>query len=227
MTEVVGLVAVASPPTQAAVLCAMRGPVGAHVGIWYAANDDGRRFVHLAWHYRLKDDDAPPEGSMWVRPLLDENALSGVRTSAHLVARRSDDGRVPYAFARGDAMYDAQGQLRLGSSLGLTCADFVLLVFEHARIDLVDQASFDTGRDTTRRDQDGYAQAQLVEYLHAGDAEAQQQAKRIEGQVGICTRIRAEEVAAASGLPNLPVVYSRAESAGRDLLQRLPDALPP
>ena len=125
----------AEHPQVDAVLSVTTSPVGAHVGILYRADDDGTlRQMHMAWHNRMLSSAPWQEcNSGWVQPRLDELALADLATSARLIARCQENGRVPYALDVADARYDDDGHLCLGKSLGLTCATFVLLICDHAR----------------------------------------------------------------------------------------------
>ncbi len=159
-SEAVTLTPVTTAPMADAVVTVCKSPVGAHVGISYRVDDAGaRRHLHLAFHFRLKDDEAPDVDALWVAPRLDEIALADVRASAHLIARRHKDGRVPYAFHKGAAHFSATtGALELKGSLGLTCATFVDLVFARANVPLLDAATWEDGRSPERRAEDEAAQ---------------------------------------------------------------------
>jgi hypothetical protein len=215
MTKPVTLrpVATKDPIVEDAVVAVMRGAVGAHIGVLYrAGHGEAHRHLHLAWHFQLRDEDvsALPSGAFWVEPELDELALSDVRASARLIALRHKDGRIPYAFRQEDARFELDGVLRLNNSRGLTCATFALLVFAHAGVELLDVADWET-RSPERRREDEEAQARLVAILRSRP-ESREHAERIATEVG---RIRAEEVAAASGLRGHPVAFLRAEEQGR------------
>jgi len=205
-------------PTQDAVVFITSGLVGSHVGLSYIAHDDGTRArLELAWHLQLRHDEGAGTEA-WVQPAIDEFALSNVRMSAGLIASKRRDGSVPYAFARNDAHYREDGTLQLGASLGLTCATFVLLVFEHARVPLIDEASWGQPR-TERTTQDTAAQEELVAAMRR-DPRFQDHASSLSAQVG-SIRIRAEEVAAASGLDAHPIAFARAAPAGASLLEEM------
>ena len=209
---------ISKTPAEDAVITVMEGAVGAHVGILYRADDEGaRRHLHLAWHFLLKNEAAPLADALWVEPHLDELALADLRASAHLIAKRQEDGRVPYALRSADAEFSHAGVLQLNKSVGLTCATFVILVFSHAHIELVDKTTWDHGRSMERKLEDDTAQARLVGYLRK-ERDAQKHADLVEADVG-CTRIRAEEVAAASGMTGQPITFGRAESQGRHVLR--------
>lgn len=207
------------PQTQAAAITVMLGVVGGHIGVRYRAHDDGRlRHAHLAFHHEFEVEEGIDPNFRWVMPSLSEDELSDVATSARLVARRYIDGRIPYAFGfDGQHFQEVDGSLVLGHRLGLTCATFVLLLFRHARIELVETSSWDA-RSQTRCEEDVHAHQTLLKYLRGRDAE---HARKVEAQGVEDTRIRAEEVAAASGLTPHPVPFKRAEHAGKALLEQL------
>lgn len=207
-------------PAKDAVVSVMKGAVGAHVGLLYLADDSGtRRHLHLAFHYRLANDSPPPADAFWVEPHLDELEIADVRASARLIARRHQDGRVPYALHSRGARFNESGGLELNKSRGLTCATFVLLVFEHANIILLDAATWEQGRSADRTREDTDAQARLVSLLREYP-NGRAQAELIASDVG-CMRIRAEEVAAASGMPGRPISFAGAERQGHRVLKEI------
>ena len=224
MNDEIALSPLSVRPAADAVVFALSGPVGAHVGIHYRVDDaGGRRYLHLAWHHDLRDEDAllggngDAESGLWVEPKLDRIALGDVRAAARLIARRREQGSEPYAFDAGGADYVADGRIQLSEGFGLTCATFVLKVFKRACVHLVDEPTWDTGRSAERVDEDRAAQERLVGYLSRHDTH---HAKRVAAQVG-CSRIRAEEVAAASGMSALPISYERTEPLGREVIEAL------
>lgn len=206
---------VAEKPIVDAAITVMEGAVGAHVGILYVADDEGRRrHLHLAWHNQLKDEESPSDDAFWIEPAMDELVLSDVRASAALIARRHKDNRVPYAFHVADAAFDPKGILQLGNSRGLTCATFVLLVFAHVNFQLLDAGTWDRDRSPERKKEDEEAQKFLTKQLRRVD---ETHADLVAKEIG-CTRIRAEEVAAASGIAGHPIAFLTAQPHGRHLL---------
>lgn len=200
----------------AAVVTAMAGAVGAHVGIWYRADDEGtRRHLHLAWHHRLMDEPDLEASALWVEPMLDEFEAADVSTSARLIASRHRDGLVPYGL-RLAAGFNPDGALQLNGGLGLTCATFVMRVFEHASVPLLDEKTWDSRRSAERVREDEEAQSALVRHLRERP-QSHRHALLVEQEVG-CTRFRAEEVAAASGLSGRPAPFARVEPQGRKVL---------
>lgn len=203
-------------PVADAVVAVMSGAAGAHVGLLYRADSKGTILhLHLAGHFRLKNE-APIADSFWISPRLDDFALADLRASASLIAKRQADGRVPFALTPVDAKFSDAGVLQLNGGYGLTCASFILLVFKHAFIDLVDVATWNNSRSAERKEEDEAAQVRLITYLRKSGAT--KHADLVEGDIG-CTRIRAEEVAAAFGMDNPPVSFMRVELEGGRVLE--------
>lgn len=209
-------------PRQDAVVSVMIGGAGSHAGICYRLNDEGeRRHLHLAGHLRLKNEPSPSD-MLWVEPALDESALADVCTFARLIARKYAKGDVPYAFSSEGVTLTEEGVLRLNGKSGVTCAVFLILVFRHSGINLVDIASWND-RSIARQQEDRTAYELLLACLEQRHPE---QAKLIKGEVD-CVRIRPEEVAAASGIWGHPINFTRAEKIGRRVLGVIQDSARP
>lgn len=204
-------------PPHVAVVCVTSGLVGAHVGIWYEDATAHRRALHQAWHCRLLDegcDEHSFDDGSWVIPSLDENEARDLGWAARKVARNRGDGRVPYGFARRDARFRDDGSLDLADSSGLNCSALVILVFELASVPLLDEESWSTQRTADREAEDREAEETLLNALPF------YQQEKLQNELG-AARVRAEEVAAASGLSGRPVPFERCAPAGAALLERL------
>lgn len=225
-----------SGPGQRPVFALLhRSSVGAHVALCYRAGTDaGHRVLEQAWHFDTRDQTLedflksaprclPVRG---VEPTaLDEDERDALRAACARVARHVGQVTLPYALNARDARIGEDGSVSLGTAQGLTCATFLLCVFEVARVQLLDTSTWDTGRSEARQREDQKAQETIVAGLRitAGrEADPQtrdayrRHAAAVEAEVG-CTRIRAEEVAAASGLGPLPADYATTEPAGQRL----------
>jgi hypothetical protein len=208
------------PPEPAVVTIEANGPI-AHVGLLYQFDDDQLpRHLHLAGHLRLQDDPVAPPEAFWVEPRLSEDELEIVADTAHLIATRHQAGRIPYAFDPADAQF-SDGALQLNQSRGLTCATFVLLLFEYVGIRLVQKETWEQHRSEMRQREDAEIQRKLVKYMQRDrDPDVRAHAEEVAGEIG-STRIRAEEVAATSGMTGHPIPFARAEPEGRSVLERI------
>lgn len=213
-----------TPPSVAAAVFVHGGFVGAHVGLAYFVDDLGEyRLLYQAWHHitspkdRIDDHLAKTRKNLWwVVPGLDEYDLISLRSTINRVALSLEGRQLPYAFDRANASIDASGVIDLGTSVGLTCSTFAMLVFEAAKVALLDESTWETGRSPERKLADTAIYSSLVARLQDDPIHA----KRIEDDVE-CVRVRAEEVAACSGCVARPVAFAEAEALGRALLTRL------
>ena len=178
-----------------------------HCGVIYRDAENQTKYLHLAWHLELENEDVLPKG-WWVLPTADEDALEDLATLAERVAEAHNDKKIPYAFERADARISKRNRIYLGKSYGLTCASFVALLFEKVGLPLVDLAEWGTGRSEKRIAEDSAVQERLVESLRHKYPE---QAALIQSEVG-CARLRSEEIAAASGMSPQPLGIQRAEA---------------
>lgn len=226
---------VRTPCEYLACIVAIQGPVGAHVAIWYAGKEPNSYFVlHQAWHYDTRNDPSADfllnvKGNpvVVVVPTFNIDEAKLIRARCALVATRIADNSLPYAFLSNGATFLADGTPELGSSRGLTCATFVLKLLESVEVSLVTEVSWKTVADPNRLVHDKEMQTKIVNYLHkqaAGiddkrDREAlQRHARAVATEVGT-PRVRAEEVAAASGITPRPGDFATVEPEGRRVLE--------
>jgi hypothetical protein len=217
----------AALPEVMTALVVHKSPVGAHVGLLYQADDQqALRLLHQAWHYDSRAEDLGAYVGrsrfplFWVQPGLDHFEQSDLRVQAMLAATRLEDGGIPYAFNPRDAAM-SEGVVSLGTSLGLTCATFLLLLFAGADVALLDAATWESALTTERAQADEQAQRTIVEYLGSEeDPRAREHAQKLDADVG-ATRIRAEEVAAASSFAARPVAFAAAAPAGRQIIETI------
>lgn len=216
-----------APPSVEAALFVHASPVGAHVGVLYRVTDGGGfRLLHQAWHCDSRDDDLAeylqsPDALLWVVPGLDEDEQEDLRTHARLVSQRVREKSIPYAFRPQNASFGADGSVSLGESLGLTCATFVIRLCDAARVKLVNEVSWNSGRSAERANEDMAVHEKLVNLLAASSKpETRKHAASVKSEIE-APRIRAEEVAAASGFKVRPVSYAMAGPAGSQLLAQI------
>ncbi|ASP20001.1 hypothetical protein ANTHELSMS3_01290 [Antarctobacter heliothermus] len=99
-----------------------------HCGIIYRPDENEVRFLHLAFHFDLRDEVL--DGTYWWATCgLDEDNQLVLAAFASLLA--AEDPAVPYGFDSEGLVFEADtGKLKAGPvGHGLTCATFVLAVF--------------------------------------------------------------------------------------------------
>lgn len=205
----------AGPSPHPVVVCLVPGAVGLHVGLLLTVVGEPARFVHLAWHLQLRVDAAPDDGR-WVAPTFTRAAAVTARKRALRVVDAASRNQVPYALDSMGITFLSDGAVDLGARNGLTCASFVAVLFESVGYPLVDAPTW-SQRSADREASDAAAQARLVQHLRR-DFPAH--ADRVAAEVG-CTRLRPEEIAAASGLLPHPIGFAQASVAGEVLARAM------
>jgi len=210
--------------------------VGAHVALWYSCEPPGsRRLLHQAWHY-LTCDDTPAEflarghgcgPVVMVVPTLDEDEGEHLRLMCIVVAQRLRKTRgIGYAIDSHDVKLRLDGSFDMGASRGVTCATFVLKIFQALSIPFLLENTWKEITDQDRLNEDKTAHKAVVAGLRAtarkttdrqDREEIEEHARAIEAEID-APRVRAEEIAAASGLTPRPGTYATVEPPGRAVL---------
>ncbi len=189
-----------------------------HIGVLHrAAADDPLQLLHLEWHCRLSNGLQGVDSSfLWIDSLFHPRRLKQVAAICRKVYRANRKGGVPYAFSSPSECFDtATGQFLLGPTRnGLTCATFVLAVFESAGIILVDYASWPIGREGDQVWQE--AIVATFQRFAAEDSHIQ----AVQNEIG-SARFRPEEVAGPAGLGTPRVSFVDAEFQSHRILAKL------
>ncbi len=190
-------------------------PELSHVGILYRF--DGVMYVlDQCWHERFRCEPADKPYPCVVPNLLDAEFDNIVSACELFVDRniRRPSGRLPMGFKQPQkARFNAEGELIWDGSVGLTCATFVLAVFDAVRIPLVDL------RGWRRRDADDERHSSLLRLMELGNDAARipkaskEHIERVRAELP-CVRVRPEEVAGAALFLDRPVGFDEAERAG-------------
>ena len=189
-----------------------------HSGLIFRPLDGDRRFLHLAWHLALLCDEQLEDEVWTVQPADDADTLENLNDLARLVWAAHAHGELQYGLELANASIRTDGTIVLGRSHGLTCASFLMLLYENIGAPLLRLGEWSTRRDEKRRSEDDAAQRRLVDALNKHHPA---HAALVQQTVG-CARFRPEEVAAASGLSDRPVGFEVATKAGQDVLNHLP-----
>jgi hypothetical protein len=186
-----------------------------HIGILFT--DEGAdevRLGHLAWHLELRTSQ-PKNCYLWVDPPIPARRARQVAARCRQILRANDKG-IPYAFSPpNDCFDDETGDFLLGATRkGLTCATFVLAVFDTAGIQL---AKYDSW--PQQRPGDAEWRQSIIEQLQNSSADAEHLAFIREETRAI--RYRPEEVAGCAASDHLPCEFAIAESLSLEILNQL------
>lgn len=187
-----------------------------HTGVFYWDPESQTvRLLDLAWHCHLRDKLADDERYFWIDPIILPARLRQVAAMCRMIWR-SNGSDVPYAFSQPSDFFDAlTGELLLSPTrLGLTCATFVLAVFEAAGLRLIKYETW-----PTQREGDLDWQQNIVALLRQGGA-ANEHIEAVSRELG-AARFRPEEVASAATLSPLPVSFRDVVSRSMKVLDLL------
>lgn len=187
-----------------------------HIGVVH--REGGQvNLLHLAWHHDLRNH--PPGLSYcWVEPNVPPPRMRQVAAICRKVWRANDQA-LPYAFSEPSDCFDTHsGAFLLGPSRhGLTCASFVLAIFETAGLPLVRYDTWPSERPGDREWQE-WVISQLANSKPPAEPEHMM---AITSEIG-SVRFRPEDVAAAATISPLPADFKTSSMRSLALLKRLP-----
>ena len=186
-----------------------------HVGILYSDDSDKIWLAHLGWHKQLHCDE-PSIRYLWVDPNVPTTRLLQVAVLCELVVESNPDG-IPYALSAPNACFDRDtGEFLFGPSMhGLTCATFVLALFDAVGLRLVRYEEWPGNREGDKKWQEW-----IVSELEKQGAVAPDHVLAVKSEVG-GARFRPEEVAGAATVSSLPAGFKETVERAVELLSRL------
>lgn len=183
-----------------------------HIGILHRdAEADGVFLLDLAWHHHLRNQ-IPERQYLWVEPAINSKRLVQVAAICRRVWRSNRRG-IPYAFSRPTHCFDnSTGAFLLGPTrLGLTCATFVLAIFDEAGLPLV---RYETWPEV--REGDAEWQRRILAKLLETGASAEH-FHAVSTEIG-SVWFRPEEVAGAVTISPLPADFDGAAERAAQIL---------
>jgi hypothetical protein len=198
-----------------AVAIAVVEPGQQHIGILHEEEILHEvRLAHLAWHNSLRNGP-PKDAYLWIDPPITTRRARQVAARCRQILRANTRG-LPYAFSPANDCFNSKtGDFLFGPSrAGLTCASFVLAVFDSAGIRLTDYAKWPKGRPG-----DVEWQQSIIRELQQDGASAEHIAF-IRNEIG-AVRYRPEDVAGCAAADQLPCSFDVAEILSQEVLNRL------
>jgi hypothetical protein len=127
-----------SPQTVSSVGVAIHQH-GQHIGILYRVSEnDPTRLLHLGWHKKLRSSRVTSDYVCWVRPGIGSDRGDAVAALCRRIWKQNRKRQLTYGLSCPNQFFDTGGnQLKVPAKVGLTCASFVLAVFETAGLPLV------------------------------------------------------------------------------------------
>lgn len=191
-------------------------PAQRHIGILHRRGDSSKiEFLHLAWHYELRNEP-PRRGYFWGDPRVPVPRLRQVAARCRQIVRNNPAG-IPYAFSPASECFDPEtGKFLLGPTRhGLTCATFVLAVFQSIGLELLRSETWPTSRPGDREWQES-----VISVLEQYSSAPLEHIEALRDELG-AVRIRSEEVAAAAIAPNIPAEFASVADRANQILRQI------
>jgi len=189
----------------------------AHIGVLCREPADKRlRFIHLAFHDDLRLEDDVTKCFLWIEAKLEDEPAAVVAAQARRVYRKYQRGGVPYGFGPYSGYFGPQGEIRwTAPGNGLTCATFVLAVFDSAGVRLIQGETWPTDRG-----EDKQFQREMVELVRMQSTVTAAHLKGMTADIGQ-VRFRVLEVGGAVAADSYPTDFSTAEVLALRLLEMI------
>lgn len=191
-----------------------------HTGIIFRVDENGPvEFLHLAWHHDLRREKRISRKYCWVDPKIPKARLRQLAAICDDIAYANRKEKIPYSFGPPHNVFDEEtNKFLLGPTrTGLTCASFVLAVFDRAQLKLVAYHGWQSPDY-----EDVKWQLSVVDQLSQFPSVSSEHLEVVRREVGNSVRYRPEQVAAAAALrKQRPVRYKYAKVLGAMIVRFL------
>lgn len=167
-----------------------------HIGLLYINTSNQVSFLHLAWHYELRND-YPSNKYLWLDLNLDPLNKAHLAAVCEMVYDTNKAG-IPYGICLDGSGFAKNGKYTAEQIYaGLTCATFVIQIFHSQGFYIIDIPKW------YHKQEDKIWQKQIIQALTAIAPEEHIQYQLRKIQKG-SARFKPEEVAVAAVLPDQP-----------------------
>ena len=185
-----------------------------HVGLLIQVEGEGVRLCHLARHKHLRDD-RNVSGYSWLQSPLSREERRNVLFFVDGIMRVNKNEGIPYAPGYSGAYFDARTYryFRNIAGDGLTCATFIIAIFEHLKLPLLQCDTWEF------RDGDAVIMQGIISDIESGS----QHVAGIEDHITAIrsqpadVRYRPEEVAAGVASTDAPLDFLTAANRGEHI----------
>lgn len=195
-----------------------------HVGLLYRVSEQQPvEILHLKWHRLLASEPPPEDCVCWIRPEIAADRADAIAAQCRRIWKCNGRNQITFSFGRPTGYFDFSGnQIKGSAKSGLTCAAFVLAVFDAAKFPLVLESDWPppTAEDFGR-------QNELLESLKETRDFTAEDEKTYKAEIGN-VRFRPLEVAGAGTADQFPAThqFSQMMAAQIEDIIKFPPALP-
>lgn len=185
-----------------------------HIGFIYKSDNDKIFICHLCWHFTLKKTVLGPDEDSYVCSTLNLDDINQKFLAASFSAiTETNHSAVPYGIKPPLKSFDDKNKYIGNEGEGLTCATFILAVFEQNGFPILEKSSW------AIREDDKEWQRMILDKLRENTEVTSKYIEAAREFVGKAARFRPEEVFVCGVQPpnKMPTKYSDALKLAKDL----------
>lgn len=191
-----------------------------HLGLLHKeSNSEPPKLLHLGWQHDLRNED-PKDSYLWVDPAIPGRRLRQLAAFSRKVWR-ANGTTFPYALSpASDCFNQETGQYLyvVGTAhIGLTCATFVVAIFDAVGLSLIEVASWPPNRVG-----DAEWRSHVISNLRRHPSATASHIASVESQAN-WVRYRPEDVAGAATVQPLPADFATSSERAKEILKLLSD----
>ncbi len=193
-----------------------------HVGIFHKSEDQKQvSLLHFAWHHQLINNEKPDPYYAWIELPIHPLRARQVAARCRQVFGENR-GRLTYAFSSpNDCLDSTTGAYLFGPNrYGLTCATFVMAVFQIAGINLLDFETWPPSREGDEIWKNHIIEC-LQDPMKTQPPASNDHIQALRAESNVTTRFRPEDVAGAGALDFVPGTFSQVDPIARAILEKL------
>ena len=206
-------------------VCAGRHPPNVHAGIIFRSGSGEMKLLDIDINGRISANPAsarPFDKYAWAIPQFPPLALEQLAAYCEHLGNKSPNVGYSFRLLHDTLLVDDGHDITLEGANGLTCATFVIAVFQSNYRHLVDIASWE------HRDEDDQKQREMVAFMEKNAGRyyglTRERIDAARSEIG-CLRYRPEETVGACLVGDHPTRMEKAAPAGVDTLAWLDHAL--
>ena len=190
------------------IIIGQTGPDQLHVGIAYK-DDKSFNAIHLAWHNTLEYEeniDGFLKNFFWIKSKFHPSRVPSISAVCRQVIRLKEKQNIPYGLYFKDGKFTPEGILNLGrNEIGLTCATFVLAIFNSCGYKLIDTDSW-----PPRQEDEKWHEKIIQALINSKNRYniSETHIENVKKEKSYCARYRPEEVAISSSFVSPPAPYN-------------------
>lgn len=206
-----------NPPTNVVHIGIAIHQYEEHIGLLYrVTGNTPALLLHMPWHNKLRSESPAADYVLWVDPSIPKERASVVAAFCRRIWKKNEANGLPYGLSQPNRFFDHTGGVLKGpAKVGLTCATFVLAVFDAAGLPLVRYETWPKPTGNDIKWQEDFARR-----LEEDEKVSPEHSRAFRDEVGNI-RYRPHEVAGAATNDSWPADHEYASRVAKRIRRKL------